>query len=293
MVNHYCTAAEVKAAINYPTTGPVTDANILVNIGYAEDEIENIYKTKFGNIEITGTADGDYSTTTLSDSGESFTANEYIGYVVWIYGGAGSGEYSEITANTTTKLTFSPALSVATDATSTYRILKLGYKSETVDGTGNKTMFLNYQPLINLNSLTVDSTSVTPSTVYQYNASGRLELSTSAEVSYFANNLPQLIDLKYFYGVYPIPQIIKRLCICIAGVRTLTAQIAGTYDDFTSVSLPGGFTGSKGEPYTNIQASLNFLQGEARGIVYGTQSTGQVSGDMRTQPSYRPFALFG
>ena len=293
MVNHYCTAAEVKAAINYPTTGPVSDANITVNIGYAEEEIENIYNTKFGNIDITGTADGDYATTTLSDSNQSYTADEYIGYVVWIYGGTNAGEYSEITANTTTKLTFAPALSAATDATSTFRIVKLGYKSETVDGTGIKEMFVNQQPLINLNTLTVDSTSVTPSAGYQYNASGKLELSTSAEVSYFANSNPQLVDLKYFYGVYPLPQVIKRLCICIAGIRTLTAQIAGTYDDFTSVSLPGGFTGSKGEPYTNIQASLNFLQGEARGIVYGTQSTGQVRGDMRTLPSYPPFTFFG
>ena len=73
----------------------------------------------------------------------------------------------------------------------------------------------------------------------------------------------------------------------------MVSQIAGTYDDFTSVSLPGGFTGSKGEPYTNIKASLDYLQGEARGIVYGTQSTGQVSGDFRTGSSYTPFTLFG
>ena len=43
----------------------------------------------------------------------------------------------------------------------------------------------------------------------------------------------------------------------------------------------------------NIQSSLNYLQGEARGIVYGTQSTGQVSGDFRTAPSFRPYTLFG
>jgi len=289
----YCSTAEVKAAINYPSTGaPVSDADILTFIGYAEEEIENIYKTKFGSVEITGTADGDYSTTTLSDSGETWTPNQYTGYVVWIYGGTGSGQYSEIQSNTTSKLTFN-AVTTQPDATSTYRIVKLGYKSETIDGTGLDEMFVNYQPLINLNSLTIDSTSVTPSYVYQYNSSGRLLLSTSAEANSFLDSTPQLVDIEYIYGVYPLPQIIKRLCICIAGIRTLTSQIAGTYDDFTSVSLPGGFQGSKGEPYTNIQASLNFLQGEARGIVYGTQSMGQVSGDMRTWPSYRPYSLFG
>jgi len=293
MVNHFCTADEVKSAINYPSTGaPVTDADITVNIGYAEEEIENIYKTMFGNIDISGTADGDYATTTLSDSGESWTIDEYVGYIVWIYGGTGSGQYSEIQSNTATKLTFN-AVTTAPDATSTYRIVKLGYKDETIDGSGLDEMFINYQPLINLNSLTVDSVSVTTTNVFQYKSSGRLLLGSSAEAGTFLDSTPQLVNLTYIYGVYPLPQIIKRLCICIAGVRTLTAQIAGTYNDFTSVSLPGGFTGSKGEPYTNIQASLNFLQGEARGIVYGTQSTGQVSGDMRTQPSYRPFVIFG
>jgi len=292
MVNHYCTAAEVKSAVNYPSTGaPVSDADINVMIGYAEEEIEEIYKTKFGNIETSGTVDGDYTTTTLSDSSETWTTDEYVGYILWIYGGTGAGQYTEIQANTTTKLTFT-AVTTAPDATSTYRIVKLGFKSETIDGTGNDVMYSNYQPLINLNALTIDSTAVDVTDTYVYNT-GKIQLKRTADMTYFTSTYPQLVDLEYIYGVYPLPQIIKRLCICIAGVRTLTSQIAGTYDDFTSVSLPGGFTGAKGEPYQNIKASLDYLQGEARGIIYGSQSTGQVSGDFRTEPSYRPFVLFG
>jgi len=99
--------------------------------------------------------------------------------------------------------------------------------------------------------------------------------------------------MKYIYGVYPIPRTIKRLATVLASIRTLISQIAGTYDDFSTVSLPGGFSGSKGEPYVNIRSALDYLQGEARGIIYGTQSTGQVSGDFRTAASYRPFVLFG
>ena len=288
----YCTVADVKSAVNFPNAGaPITDATIAEFIGYAEEEIENIYKTKFGSIETSGTADGDYAVTTLSDSSETWTTDEYVGYILWIYGGTGAGQYTEIQANTTTKLTFT-AVATIPDATSTYRIVKLGFKSETIDGTGNDVMYSNYQPLINLNALTIDSTAVDVTDTYVYNT-GKIQLKRTADMTYFTSTYPQLVDLEYIYGVYPLPQIIKRLCICIAGVRTLTSQIAGTYDDFTSVSLPGGFTGSKGEPYTNIQASLNFLQGEARGIVYGTKSTGQVSGDFRTEPSYRPFTLFG
>ena len=288
----YATAAEIKAAINFPSTGaPVSDADITSFIGYAEEEIESIYHTKFGNVEATKTAVSG-STTTLVNAAESYTDSEYIGYVVWVIAGTNSGEYREISSNDTTTLTVSPAFTAAVDDTTQFRITKLGYKDETVDGTGEKYQFVQYQPLIKLNALTIDSTDVTPSYVYQYET-GRLTMSTSAEATYFANNNPQLVELKYIYGVYPIPQIIKRLCIVIASIRTLTAQIAGTYDDWTSVSLPGGLQGNKGEPYLNIQNALNYLQGEARGIVYGTKAEGAVTGDWRTSTSYRPFTLFG
>jgi hypothetical protein len=288
----YCTAAEVRAAIDFPSTGaPISDTDITTFIGYAEEEIENIYKTKFGSVEATGTAEsGD--TTTITVASTPYTPNEFIGYIVWVHTGTNAGEYREITANTDNDITVSPAFTEAIDNTSQFRIVKLGYKDETVDGTGSDTMFVDYQPLINVNSLTINSTSVTPSNIYQYKDTGRLVLGDSAEAQTFLNSTPQLVNIKYIYGVYPIPQVIKRLCIALAAIRTLISQIAGTYDDFTSISLPGGFTGAKGEPYMNIKSALDYLQGEARGIVYGTQNTGQVSGDFRTGASYRPFTLF-
>ncbi len=289
----YCTVAEVRAAINFPDTGaPVSDTDILSFIGYSEEEIENIYNTKFGNVEASGTADGDYSTTTFSDSTQTFTEDDYIGYVVWIYGGTGSGQYREITTNTTTKITVSPAFSTTPDGTSTYRITKLGYKDDTVDGTSTDVQFTKYQPLITLNALTIDSVDVTVSNVYQYPDSGKLVLGQSAESRFFYDTFPQLVNMKYIYGVYPMPQIIKRLCIVMAAMRTLVSQIAGTYDDFTSFSLPGGVTAAKGEPYVNVQSALNKLQAEARGIVYGDPSIA-LGADMRAMPSYRPYAHFG
>ncbi len=289
----FCSIQDVKDAINFPSDGaPLEDSVIGGFIKDSEEEIENIYKTKFGNIEQSGTADGDYATTTLSDSSKGWAIDTYVGYVVWIYGGTGSGQYSEIQSNTATKLTFN-AVTTTPDVTSTYRIVKLGYKDETIDGTGTDEMFVRYQPLINLNALTSDSITIDPDDVYKYYDAGKLKLKIAADSSWFSDSNPQLVNVKYIYGVYPMPTIIKRLCIAISGIRTLTAQIAGTYDDFTAITLPGGFTGSKGEPYVNIQASLNFLQGEARGIVYGTQSTGQVSADFRTGSSYKPFTLFG
>lgn len=288
----YCTVQDVKDAINFPATGaPVSDSVIESFIGYAEEEIEDIYHTKFGNVESSLTADsGD--ATTITVTGTPWTADAYIGYVVWVYGGTNAGEYREIQANTDNDLTVSPAFSAAIDNTSAFRITKLGYKDETLDGSGEKYQFVRYQPLIELNDLTIDSTAVTVSEVYKYLDAGRLLLSTNAEVTNFQINEPKLVNMKYIYGVYPMPQIIKRLCVLLASMRTLVAQIAGTYDDFTAITLPGGFTGSKGEPYVNIQSGLAFMQGEARGIVYGFQGD-QVTADWRSQQSYRPFTLFG
>jgi len=294
MAISYCTVAEVKGAINFPTTGaPVSDSEIESFIEQSEEEIENIYKTKFGAIGDSGIADGDYSSTTLSQTGKTWTVDEWIGFIVWIYDGLGQGQYAEITSNTATKLTFAPAMTTVPDATSKYRITKLGYRSESVDGSGTKEQFVVYQPLINLIALEIDSIAVTPANVVQYKESGRLVLTSDSEVSWFADNNYQLVDMDYIYGVYPLPKIIKRLCICISGIRTLTAQIAGTYNDFTAVSLPGGLTASKGEPYVNIRSAVEQLQNEARGIVYGAGTGGQLGADFRVFSSYRPFTLFG
>ena len=290
----YCTAAEVRAAIDFPATGaPVSDAIITTFIIQAQDEIEDIYNTHFGGIEATLTAVSGTTTTITNAAGTYDTADEYVGYVVWVYEGTNSGEYREVTTNSTTTLTVSPAFSAAIDNTSQFRLTKLGYKSETVDGSGNSTQFTRLQPLINLNTLTIDSTSITPANVYQYKDSGRLVLGDDSEVSYFSDNRPKLIDMQYVYGVYPLPNTIKRLCIILSSIKTLVSQISGTYDSFTSFSLPGGVTASLGEPYTNIREAVSGLQGEARGIIYGAGTTGQIGGGLRILPSYRPFVNFG
>lgn len=289
----FCTTSEVKSAISFPATGaPITDATIKEFILDAEEEIEDIYNTKFGNIESSATA-ASGTTTTITVTGTPYTTDQYVGYVVWVHTGTNSGEYREITSNTDNDLTVSPAFTSAIDNTSQFRITKLGYKSQIKDGDGTDIFFVQFQPLIKLNLLSINSVTVTPSFVYQYNDSGKLILGTTdVEVNKFSDTRKQLIDLSYIYGVYPMPRIIKRLCVVLAGIRTLTSQIAGTYDDFTNVSLPGGLTASKGEPYTNIREAVVNLQGEARGIIYGSQTTGQVGGDLRTIPSYRPFVNF-
>lgn len=275
----YCTVDEVKAAINFPSTGaPVSDADITDFILDSEEEIERLYNTKFGNVEASGTADGDFSTTTFSDSTQSWTTDEHVGDVVWIHTGTGSGQYREITVNDATKVTVSPAFDTTPDATSEYRIVMLGYEDEDVDGSGNDEQFTRHLPLINLNALTIDTDSITVGNVFTYNDSGRLVLGPDAEASYFLRTQPQQINIKYIYGVYPIPRIIKRLCVILAGMRTVAAKISGSYTDFATISLPGGVSGSKGQPYVNLQAGITQMSNEAKKIV---------------EMTYAPFTLFG
>lgn len=285
----YCTVSDVKAAISFPTSSaPVSDANILDFILDSQDEINYIYKTTFGSTEDSGTASAG-ANTSLTDSTKTWTANDYEDMVVKITGGTGSGQYRSITSNTTDTLTVSVAWDTNPDATSTYKILNLRLKTDTVDGNGTNTQFTKKQPLVSLQTLSIDSTTVTPGYVYtEY--SGRLRLSVDAEVQYFTDTYPQLVTMSYIYGVEDFPRVIKRLCVILTALRTLTSQIAGTYDDFTAITLPG-ITGSKGEPYTNIRESINKLQSEAKAIIGDVEQGVQL--EAKGWRSYRPLTYFG
>jgi hypothetical protein len=288
----YVTVQAVKDAIDFPTVGaPLTDDQILANIISAEQEIEEIYHTKFGNVEVSSVATSG-TLSTIVDTTKTYTTDQFVGYVVWVYAGTNEGEYREVIGNNATTLIVGEPFPSAIDNTSYFRITKLGYMDEKVDGSGVRYQFTRMQPLIKLNYLEIDNVVNNVDEVFIYKDTGRLLLSGNSNSSYFSKARPQQVRMKYIYGVYPIPEIIKRLCVLIAAIRTTTAQVAGTYDKFATVSLPGGLSGSKGQPYVNIQSAVTNLQQEARGIVYGNP-TGQASNDLRSLPSYRPFTLFG
>jgi uncharacterized cupin superfamily protein len=70
---------------------------------------------------VSGTATAG-SSTTLTDSGKSWTTNEQAGRLVRITGGTGSGQTRTIISNTATVLTVAAAWTVTPDATSVYSI---------------------------------------------------------------------------------------------------------------------------------------------------------------------------
>ncbi len=63
-----------------------------------------------------------FTSTTIGDSGESYIEGSYVGLVVELTGGTGSGQTRTIISNTATTLTVYPAFSVTPDATTDYRV---------------------------------------------------------------------------------------------------------------------------------------------------------------------------
>lgn len=255
----------------------------------AQEEIEKLYNTKFGSVEDTGSLSVGSTTAIAINNDKAWCVDEFSGNVLWVVSGTGAGEYANIVSNTQTALALNPYLNTVPDGSSTYRIVRLGYDDWVTDGNGINEMFLRYQPVVSLNALSIQSTPVVPSTVTLYNDSGRIKLYNTTS-SIFLSNVPQGVEVKYYYGVYPIPRPIKRLAICISGIKTLIAQFSGTYNFFNSVSLPGGVNLGKGNLYTNIQTTIETLQKEAKGIVYGMQDE---TGNYLLYPSYPKGVIFG
>lgn len=80
----------------------------------------------------TGTATAG-STTTITDSGKSWTVNQFAGMYVYLTAGTGSGQAAGyIISNTATQLTIKSAWTTGADATSVYRIV---VNAMTVEGT--------------------------------------------------------------------------------------------------------------------------------------------------------------
>jgi len=204
---------------------------------------------------------------------------DYTGYVIQILTGTGAGQYRGIVSNTDDTVIIQADWDTIPDNTSTYQVVALGYKDQDLDGNNLRHYFVPYQPLIELNALNINGTQVDlTSGVYTYNNRAMVLLDNNSDASIFTANTPQNINFKYIYGIAPIPRVIKRLCALMAGMMTVAAKVNGSYTDFSTISLPGQVSGSKGQPYVNLQAGISELQKEAKKI---------------TETIYRRFTLFG
>lgn len=73
------------------------------------------------------------TTSSITDSTADWTVNQWAGYEVYIWTGAGVGQIAQITSNTTTVLTLSAPLAVSPDSTSYFSII--GYDAGTFTST--------------------------------------------------------------------------------------------------------------------------------------------------------------
>jgi len=91
--------------------------------------------------EDSGTSTGSNTTTTLNDTGQSWTTNEWDGYCLIITDGTGAGQMREITSNTATALTVA-TWDTTPDATSDYVICKKGYRYFYFASNGRSSAYL-------------------------------------------------------------------------------------------------------------------------------------------------------
>jgi len=82
-----------------------------------------------------GTATGTQTSSTLKDTSQSWTVDQYKDFYVKTTGGTGGNRWRKISSNTSDTLTISPVWTVTPDATTTYEITELSTRL-TVDSDG-------------------------------------------------------------------------------------------------------------------------------------------------------------
>ena len=144
--------------------------------------------------------------------------------------------------------------------------------SETVieEQWGNNKRYLQLfkTPVISITSLAIDDVDVTTTTIDLIKNTGRIILTDDSESSKFTlpetttpNRRERNIDITYVWGYSTVPYWMRRMVECISAINILTQQTGGTYNDITSYTL-GDFTASVGEPWTNINRTVQNLREE-------------------------------
>jgi hypothetical protein len=169
-----------------------------------------------------------------------------------------------INSNTSTTIVTDRAWTTMPSTSSTYKIIHTGTPSfiqGRYDGKDTDKFFLPNYPIKILESVNIDSTTVAVTDVFQYEKKGKLVLSNSAARGYFTSKKAQLNHINYWFGVYPIPYIVKRLTAVIAAIQILNQQMGGTFDDPSTYTLPEGSV-SVGQAYINIEGTIRRLDDE-------------------------------
>ena len=254
----YITSTEVYEAAKLTSAAVPSVTNFILA---AEKDVDRFCQTTFWAEEDAGTATSSTSTV-LTDSTKTWTADAYnTNCYLWIYSGTGSGQVRPISDTTTTTITVSSAFTTTPDNTSRYRIIYTATDpnvSDNIDGNGYQYKFLDKYPIQILESLSINGTTVTPSSVFIYKKTGKIQLGNTSEMSTFLSYPPQAVAVNHWYGVYPFPEDVKRFCILSAALKMLGAQMGGTYDTPSMYQMPEASV-TVGQAYINIEGTHRTL----------------------------------
>jgi hypothetical protein len=252
----YVTTEQVRLAITVPSS-IVSDLAIQQYITWAERDVDRETFTTYWQTQVTGTVTSATSTT-LTTSTASWTENQFVDCFIKLTGGTGSGQLRGIlSGNTPTSLTVDRAWTVTPDATTTYTIYYSGtnpYFSQSVDGNNMSWYYAPNYPIQVIESLVINSTTVTPAYVLTYE-SGKMYLGSSAEYRYFDNKSPQLVALKYWWGVLGVPREVERYTCLLAATQCLNNLLSSVYNTPISYNMPEGSVAIK-PPADSIKQTI-------------------------------------
>lgn len=263
----YVSSTDVYRASGITST-EVSAADVIEQIKRAEVIICRMTKNIYWKIWLDAQSATSGAAATITKTGASWTVNDYVGQYIYVYSGTGAGQLRKILSNTADTITVDRNWAVNPASASIFRVFYVPadfnpYQDVQLDGSGLTYMYLPYYPVKVIEGLAIGATpvTVTPSYVYLWEKTGKIQLKTTAEVAYFSATYPQEIDIQYWYGVDHLPQDIKRLVELHAAIQILGQQMGGTFDDPSSISLPEASI-SVGQAYINIRSSLETLKEE-------------------------------
>jgi hypothetical protein len=254
----YATVDDVRLAVTVPSA-TVTDMSIQKFIQWAEREVDRETFTTYWQLQDSGTASAIPAATTLIDTTKSWTENQFENCLVKLTGGTGSGQIRSIlSGNSPTQITVDRAWTTTPGVDTTYEIYYTAttpFFNQSVDGNNMQWYFVPNYPIRVVESLVINSTTVTPSYILTYSDTGKLYLGSQCEYRYFDNKTPQLVSLKYWWGVNGVPTEINRWVVLHASIQCLNQLLSSTYNAPISYSMPEGSVAMK-PPADAIRGTL-------------------------------------
>jgi len=258
----YCTAEEVYQSTSL-SESVVSRPAVEGFIHAAEEQLcrlsHTIYLINKGSSTVTSSTDS-----IITDSNGAWVEGSLPGYYVHISGGTGVGQVRLISANTSTTITVSDSFITTPDDTSIYRVFyspKSPIIDTTLDGNDSPFIYLDYYPLLDVESLSVSSIDIDISSLYKYKEFGKIQLSQTSSTRLFTSYPPQALDINYSYGVMGLPYVEKRYITLLASLKTLAAQMGGTYNTPSQYTLPEGSV-TIGQAYVNIRGTFDVMTKE-------------------------------